>query len=185
VTPGGKFLVAVLQSATRQDSGHAVETRRYTRMLYYDISDPSRLTLAREHVVPLPVYETAEGRRRIAAQSDLDETQFLLLCRDGGAGYGTDAATSLYRRIEIIDISNATNIAGSSYDGLVPIAPMGKLANDVVPATLTPLIDINDHTQLNVFGLHNGAIATISAKSGKGWCRHLTRPTRAPFFCSF
>jgi hypothetical protein len=159
LTPGGKFLVAALQSATRQDGGDAVETRRYTRMLYYDISDPNHPTLAREYVVPLPVYETTEGRRRIAAQSELyalDETHFLLLCRDGGAGYGTDAATSLYRRIEILDTSNATNIAGSSYDGLVPIAPMGKLADNVIPATLTSFIDVNDNTQLNTFGLHNG-----------------------------
>src|SRR5215471_19959496 len=36
VTPGGRFLVAVLQSATRQDSGALPELRRYTRLLYYD-----------------------------------------------------------------------------------------------------------------------------------------------------
>ncbi len=159
VTPGGKFLVAALQSATRQDAGDGVETRRYTRMLYYDLSDPNHPTLAREHVVPLPIYETAEGRRRIAAQSELyalDETHFLLLCRDGGAGYGTDAAASLYRRIEILDTSKATNIAGSSYDGLLPVAPMGKLADNVIPATLTPFIDLNDNAQLSRFGLHNG-----------------------------
>jgi hypothetical protein len=159
VTPGGKFLVAVLQSATRQDSGSAPESRRYTRMLYYDISDPSQPMLAREHVVPLPIYATAEGQRRVAATSELhalDETHFLLLCRDGGAGYGTPGATSRYRNIEILDASNATNVAGSSYDGVVPIAPMGTLADGVVPATLIPFIDINDNAQLNAFGLHNG-----------------------------
>ena len=97
--------------------------------------------------------------RRIAAQSELyalDENRFLLLCRDTGAGYGMKSATSRYRRIEILDTSNATNIAGSNYDGLVPIAPNGKLEEGVVPATLTPFIDINDNTQLSRFGLHNG-----------------------------
>jgi hypothetical protein len=159
VTPDGKFLVAALQSATRQDGGSAPETRRYTRMLYYDISDPSHPALAREHVVPLPVYDNAKGQRRVAALSELyalDETHFLLLCRDGGVGYGTDDATSRYRRIEILDTTDATNIAGSPYDGVVPIAPMGKLAGGVVPATLTSFVDINDNTQLNAFGLHNG-----------------------------
>src|SRR5262249_48618160 len=56
----------------------------------------------------------------------------------------------------ILDTTNATNIAGSSYDDVVPIAPMGKLAGGVVPATLTSFIDINDNAQLNAFGLHNG-----------------------------
>ena len=159
VTPGGKFLVAALQSATRQDGGSAAETRRYTRMLYYDISDPSHPTLAREHVLPLPVYDNAGGQPRVAALSELyalDETHFLLLCRDSGAGHGTDRATSRYRKIEILDTSNATNIAGSPYDGVVPIAPMGKLVDGVVPATLISFIDINDNAQLNAFGLRNG-----------------------------
>jgi hypothetical protein len=159
VTPGGKFLVAALQSATRQDGGSAAETRRYTRVLYYDISNPTQPTLTREYVVPLPVYDNAAGSRQIAALSELyalDETHFLLLCRDGGAGYGTDRATSRYRKIEILDTSKATNIAGLPYDGLVPIAPAGKLADGVVPAELISFVDINDDTQLNAFGLHNG-----------------------------
>jgi len=159
VTPDGKFLVAALQSATRQDGGSAPDTRRYTRLLYYDISDADHPMLAREHVVPLPVYDDAGGQSRVAALSELyalDETHFLLLCRDGGAGYGTDRATSRYRRIEILDTTDATNIAGSSHDDVVPIAPMGKLVAGVVPATLTSFIDINDNAQLNAFGLHNG-----------------------------
>jgi hypothetical protein len=159
LTPDGKFLVAILQSATRQDGGNSPETRQYTRMLYYDVSDLAHPALVREHIVPLPVYANAEGKRRIAAQSELyalDATHFLLLCRDSGAGYGTDGSTSRYRKIEILDTSNATNIAGSSYDGFVPVAPKGKLEDSVVPATLTSFIDINDNTQLNKFGLHNG-----------------------------
>jgi hypothetical protein len=91
-------------------------------------------------VVPLPVFETADGRQRVAAQSELlalDETFFLLLCRDASNGYGTKGATSRYRSIELLDTSRATNIAGSPYDGTVPVAPNGKLADGIVPATLT------------------------------------------------
>src|SRR5262249_46038919 len=69
--PGGKFLVVPLQSAPRQDGGNSPETRRYTRLLYYDITDRERPKLAREHVVPLPLYETADGERRGGGQPEL------------------------------------------------------------------------------------------------------------------
>jgi hypothetical protein len=159
LTPDGKFLVAALQSASRQDSGAALETRRYTRMLYYDLSNSDLPRLVREYVVPLPVYEDAEGKKRVAAQSELlalDEIRFLLLCRDNGNGYSRNSATSRYRKIELVDTSQATNIAGSNYDGTVPVAPNGTLAGGIVPATLTPFIDLNDNAQLSKFGLHSG-----------------------------
>jgi hypothetical protein len=157
--PAGKFLVAALQSATRQDGGTSPETRRYTRLLYYAVADRERPRLVREYVVPLPLFETADGERRVAAQSELlalDETFFLLLCRDSGNGYGTGGASSRYRGINLRDTSRATNIAGSRYDGTVPVAPNGKLADGVVPATLTRYIDINETAELRKFGLHNG-----------------------------
>jgi len=157
--PGGKFLVAALQSATRQDGGTSPATPRYSRLLYYDVADRERPRLVREYVVPLPLCESADGERRVAAQSELlalDETFFLLLCRDSGNGYGTGGATSRYRSIDLLDTSRATNIAGSRYDGTVPVAPNGKLVAGVVPATLTRYIDINETAQLQKFGLHNG-----------------------------
>jgi hypothetical protein len=159
LTPDGRFLVAVLQSATRQDAGAGPETRRYTRMLYYDVSNADLPRLVREYVVPLPVFEAADGKQWVAAQSELlalDDTRFLLLCRDFGNGYGLKGATSRYRKIELVDTAQATNIAGSNYDGTVPVAPNGKLAGGVVPATLKPFIDLNDNAQLSKFGLHSG-----------------------------
>jgi len=158
LTPDGKQLVAILQSATRQDGGDKPETRNYTRVLYYDISDPDQAKLVRHHVVSLPVFD-ADGKKRIAAQSELlalNESRFLLLVRDGN-GFGTKNAESLYRKIELLDVSGATNLVGSKYEGLAPVAPGGKLEADVVPAKLTPFIDINDKAQLAKFGLHNGA----------------------------
>ena len=157
--PGGKFLVAALQSTTRQDGGTSPATRRYSRLLYYDVADRERPKLVREYVVPLPLFESADGERRVAAQSELlalDETFFLLLCRDSGNGYGTGGATSRYRSIDLLDTSRATNIAGSRYDGTMPVAPNGKLVDGVVPATLTRYIDINETAELQKFGLHNG-----------------------------
>ncbi|MEA2905914.1 MAG: hypothetical protein QOI12_3301 [Alphaproteobacteria bacterium] len=159
LTPDGKFLVAILQSATRQDGGNAPETRQHTRILYYDIADVQRPKLVREHVVALPVFKDAQGRTRVAAQSELlalDESRFLLLCRDSNNGYGTEGATSRYRKIEVLDTSAASNIANTKYDENIAVAPGGKLEDGIVPATLTTFIDINDNSQLNPFGLHNG-----------------------------
>ena len=159
LVPGGRLLVAALQSATRQDSSASPDGRRYTRVLYYDVSNIALPRLVREYVVPLPVFEGADGKPAVAAQSELlalDETHFFLLCRDSGNGFGTPGATSRYRKVVLVDAAGATNIAGSPYDGVVPVAPDGKLVDGIVPATLTPFIDINDNAELRKFGLHNG-----------------------------
>jgi hypothetical protein len=128
-------------------------------MLYYDVTAIDHPVLVREHVVVLPAFTTDDGKRRIAAQSELlalDDTHFLLLCRDSDNGYGQKGATSRYRRVELIDTSAATNIAGGKYDGLEPVAPKGHLAEGVVPAARTTFIDLNDNSELAKFGLHNG-----------------------------
>jgi hypothetical protein len=158
LTPDGKLLVAILQSATRQDGGDKPETRNYTRIFYYDVSNPDQARLVRHYAVSLPLFD-ADGKTRVAAQSELlalDESHFLLLCRDGN-GFGTKNPRSLYRKVLVLDVTGATNLAGSKYDGMTPVAPGGKLESDVIAAKLTPFIDINDSAQLARFGLHNGA----------------------------
>jgi hypothetical protein len=159
LTPDGKRLVTVLQSATRQDGGDSGATRRYTRALVYDVSDPAAPKLLREHVVPLPIFKDAQGKTKVAAQSELvalSDTLFLLLCRDSNNGYGMKGDTSLYRRIGLLDLGNATDIAGTDFDGAKPVAPKGELDPSVTPATLQSFIDLNDNAQLNRFGLHQG-----------------------------
>jgi len=160
LTPDGKQLVAVLQSAARQDGGDSGATRRYTRALIYDVSDPAAPKLLREHVVPLPTFRDAQGKTKVAAQSELlalSDSLFLLLCRDSNNGFGVKGDTSLYRRIELLDLGGATNIAGTEFDGVKPVAPKGVLDPAVAPATLQSFIDFNDNVQLNRFGLHSGA----------------------------
>ncbi|TPN45405.1 MULTISPECIES: esterase-like activity of phytase family protein [unclassified Mesorhizobium] len=160
MTPDGKFLIAVLQSATRQDGGDSPATRRNTRALVYDASDLAHLKLAHEYVVPLPVFKDAKGKTKVAAQSEivaLSDTSFLMLARDSGNGQGLKGDTSLYREISIVDVSAATDIAGTDFDKDKPVAPKGVLDPSVTPAKLTPFIDINDNAQLGRFGLHNGA----------------------------
>ena len=159
LTPDGRHLVAIPQAATRQDSGDVWEARAHARMLVYDIADPAKPVLVREHVVPLPFYTGADGKAHVAAQSELlalDATRYLLLCRDGDNGFAQKSATSQFRRVMLVDVSAATNIAGSAYDGLTPVAPNGVLAAGIVPARLSTLVDINDAAMLGRFGLRNG-----------------------------
>ena len=158
--PDGKTLAVILQSATRQDGGTNAATRDHTRILFYDVSDLANPKLVREHVVVLPNFKDDQGRRRIAAQSELlalDANRFFLLSRDSNNGYGMKGSTSLYRKVDLIDTTGATDIANTDYDGAKPVAPGGKLADGVVAAKLSPFLDINDNAQLNRFGLHNGA----------------------------
>lgn len=161
MTPDGKFLIAVLQSAPRQDGGDSPATRQNTRALVYDASDPAHLKLAHEYVVPLPMFKDAKGKTKIAAQSEivaLSDKTFLMLARDSGNGQGLKGDTSLVRQIFVVDFSAATDIAGGAFDAAdKPLAPKGVLDPSVTPAKLTPFIDINDKGELGRFGLHNGA----------------------------
>ncbi|ADV12302.1 esterase-like activity of phytase family protein [Mesorhizobium ciceri] len=161
MTPDGKFLIAVLQSAPRQDGGDSPATRQNTRALVYDASDLAHLKLAHEYVVPLPVFKDAKGKTKIAAQSEivaLSDKTFLMLARDSGNGQGLKGDTSLVRQIFVVDVSAATDIAGGAFDAAdKPLAPKGVLDPSVMPAKLTPFIDINDKGELGRFGLHNGA----------------------------
>ncbi|TIX23123.1 esterase-like activity of phytase family protein, partial [Mesorhizobium sp.] len=161
MTPDGKFLIAVLQSAPRQDGGDSGSTRQNTRALVYDASDLAHLKLAHEYVVPLPVFKDAKGKTKIAAQSEivaLSDQTFLMLTRDSGNGQGVKGDASLYRQINVVDLSTATDIAGGPFDAAdKPVAPKGVLDPSVTPAKLTPFIDINDSAELGRFGLHNGA----------------------------
>ncbi|RWN12176.1 MAG: hypothetical protein EOR94_25780 [Mesorhizobium sp.] len=161
MTPDGKFLIAVLQSAARQDGGDSGSTRQNTRALIYDASDLAHLKLAHEYVVPLPVFKDAKGKTKVAAQSEivaLSDKTFLMLARDSGNGQGLKGDASLYRQVNVVDLSTATDIAGGAFDAAdKPVAPKGIVDPSVTPAKLTPFIDINDSAELGRFGLHNGA----------------------------
>lgn len=159
LTPDGKFLIALLQSATRQDGGDSSSTRMNTRALVYDASDVDQLKLVHEYVVPLPTFDN-KGKVAVAAQSEilaLSDKTFLMLARDSNNGQGLKGDTSVYRKIDLVDVSGATDIANTEFDGLKPVAPKGVVDASVKVATITPFIDINDAKDLARFGLHNGA----------------------------
>jgi hypothetical protein len=159
MTPDGKFVIAVLQSAARQDGGDSGSTRMNTRALVYDATDIDALKLVHEYVVPLPTFDN-KGKVGVAAQSEilaLSDTAFLMLARDSNNGQGLKGDTSVYRKIEFVDLSGATDIANGDFDAMKPVAPKGVVDAAVKPAALKSFIDLNDSKELARFGLHNGA----------------------------
>jgi len=164
MSPDRNTLFVLLQSALIQDLDTSTikTTRRNTRLLAYDLKG-FKPKLRAEYVVQLPLYQdptTTKPTLLIAAQSELlalNDHQFLVLARDSGAGFSLANATSAYRSVDLIDISGATNIAGTAYDSpTTPIAPLGVLNSSIKPVTYVKFLDINDNAQLNRFGLHNG-----------------------------
>ena len=171
ISPDGKDLYALVQSACVQEGGTSNPTRRYSRLVHYQLpngnhySHDERATqtvnYVGEYVVPLPFFTDAAGRTRVAAQSEIhyiSSTQFLILPRDSGVGRGQPLNTSVYRHADIFDISHATNIAGPTYDATdhAIASTSGVLNSAITPATSCSFIDFNINAQLNRFGVHNG-----------------------------
>ena len=159
ISPDGRTMFALLQSAARQDGGTGgTGPRQNTRLFVYDLTSGTP-SLKAEYVVQLPTF--ANGTATVvAAQSEVlavSNTQLLVLARDGN-GRGLANPQSNYRRILIYDITGATNLVGTAYDTAgTPIAPGGVLAAGITPASRHELIDLNDSAQLAKFGLRNGA----------------------------
>ncbi|KAI1326559.1 esterase-like activity of phytase-domain-containing protein [Xylariaceae sp. FL0255] len=167
----GDSLYVLLQAATVQEGGLQKQTERYTRFLRYDISNTSNPVYENEWIVPLPLYNdpTAKASKnpKTAAQSEihaLDNGQFFVLARDSNAGRTYDTTTSVYRQIDVFDISNATDVkAAGGYDCAdascaVADADTGVLVDGVEPALYCSFLDFNVNSQLNRFGVHNGGV---------------------------
>ncbi|KAK0451314.1 esterase-like activity of phytase-domain-containing protein [Desarmillaria tabescens] len=149
---------AMLQSATIQDGGDDKTTSRYTRLLAYDVSNPTvRPELIGEWVVPLP--QSKKNKTRACSEiAFVSPGVFFALSRDGD-GEGGDDLESSYKQADLFDISNATDIHGTKFDDPAnPIAVDGELDGDIVPATYVSFVDYIDDDQLARFGLQNGDV---------------------------
>lgn len=161
ISPDGKRLIAVLQSAAMQDQSSNNATRNNTRVLVYEIAK-TRLPKAPvgHYVLQLPtVREAGDGKPAdiTAAQSEalaLDQNRILVLARDGnGRGKGTPNVP-VYKSILLVDLAGATNLAGTPYDqSAAPIAKDGVLNPDIKPAAQAELVNILNPVQLARFGL--------------------------------
>ncbi|KAA8564842.1 hypothetical protein EYC84_010613 [Monilinia fructicola] len=165
ISADGKTLYTLLQAANNQEGGLKKQTERYSRFLAYDISDPEKPVYLSEYVIPLPLWTdpTASAKKnpKVAAQSEiyaLPNGQFLVLARDSGSGNGQGSTFSIYRQIDVFDVSNATDIKGVEYDcaNCSIASTNGVLVSGIVTAEYCGWLDFNDNAELGKFGAHNG-----------------------------
>jgi hypothetical protein len=126
LTPGGGKLFAVAQGPLTQDAALADGKRRgrFARVVEFDL--PSGAT--REYVFPLvsPKYGVSE----ILA---INETEFLVLERDGEAG-----GHAKYKRILRANLAEATDVSG------IDPLPAEKLPSGVAAMKTAPFLDLMD-----------------------------------------
>ncbi|MEY4687376.1 MAG: hypothetical protein RIR76_1399 [Verrucomicrobiota bacterium] len=182
LSPDGRTLFTLLQSAARQDGGTGASgPRRHTRLLAYDVTG-AEPRLKGHYVVALPTFLVGSATR-VAAQSEilaLNNHQILVLARDGN-GRGLANTVSAYRSVQVHDISTASNLVGTPYESATtPVAPGGNLVAGVVAATSQVIVDLNDPAQLAKFGLNNGPVDSVNTLSEK-WEALALVPAHDPF----
>lgn len=157
--PEGTKLYVLIQSALNQEGGLTDHNNGNARFLIYDITT-SPPTYEAEYVVPLPHVDPSDPGSAIAGQSEIhyvSDTQFLVLARDSDAGRGQDETESLYRDVDVFDISDATDVKGKYDCYTCDIADEnGRLSPAITPAKYCPWLDFNVNSQLRRFGVHNG-----------------------------
>jgi len=170
VSPDGKTLYALMQSALDQEGGPEKQTKQPARMIAYDVSAEKPIYI-HEWVVMLPKYfdytsSHASKANKVAAQSEIHQLptgDFLVLARDSGFGRGQDESLSVYRHADVFSVldkkANATDLKGlNDYDtstGAIASSE-GVLNSDITPAEYCPFLDFNVNTELGKFRLHNG-----------------------------
>jgi uncharacterized protein YjiK len=163
VTPDGTLLFAMMQSALVQDTnGSQQDTRNHTRLYVYDVAGENREVplLLGEFVVRLPQLDlngNGSGLDGTAAQSEIvaiSNSAFLMLPRDGnGMGKGTTDPI-VYKSVQLVDFSSATNILGR-FDGVgQAVSPGGLLAAGVRAAATAEIINMLEPTDLAKFGFN-------------------------------
>jgi len=110
---------------------------------------------------PVSGRQNNQGFEGLAMSPDrhaLNDQQFLVMARDTNLGFSDDDPTSVYRSVDLMDISQATNFANTKYDAPEnPIAPKGVLDPSIKPVAYQPFLNMDDNVQLGRLGLHNGA----------------------------
>jgi len=178
LSPDGTRLFGMMQSATIQDSGTGAQGRLNTRLFVYDVSaEATPSASVAEYVLKLPVFnDTGSGTpNRTAAQSEIiaiNNTHILVLSRDGiGKGTST-SAVPVFKSILLIDLANATNIAGTAYDNAGgDITPSGTtLAPGITPVSYVEALNILNTAQLGIYGLNlNAGLAADANSLSEKW----------------
>ena len=193
VTPDGRYLVAMLQSAPRQDCpSEDEENRAYTRVLVYDLAGATLPTKPVGHfLVELPTFNgSGNGKpaNKTAAQSELialNRQTFLVLARDshgngsgksayapaaGAVGYA--AQPMVYKSITLVSTQGATNLAGTAYETSHTSAVRGAGATlapayGLTAAQCTDFVNLLNPTQLARFGLDLNVVGAAGAAKAR------------------
>ncbi len=176
ITPDGKKLVTLAQSATIQDSTGSQQTRLNTRLMIYDITGSKTPTApVATYVLQLPTLTQDGGGgnpNRTAAQSEilaLNDNQFLVLSRDGN-GLGQANLNPVFKSVLLIDTAGATNIAGSTFETTnTPLSPGGVLNSTIRPVQQAELVNMLNATQLAKFGSNLNNITPTRLTLGEKW----------------
>ena len=194
ITPDGKYLVSMLQSATRQDTpGNSDFNRSYTRLFVYDITKSGTPSSPIGHyLVELPTFSSkgvGAAANKTAAQSEivaLSSNTFMVLTRDGngnGAGNAGPKSTSttvgyaenplVFKSIALVSTANATNLAGTAYETGYTSAVTGTGSTlapvaGIVAATTTDFVNLLNVQQLARFGLNINTVSTLGVASLSG-----------------
>lgn len=202
VTPDGKYLVAMLQSATRQDTpSNSDFNRAYTRLFVYDITKTGTPSSPVGHyLVELPTISSkgvGAAANKTAAQSELvalSSSTFMVLTRDGNgngsgnAAYNSNVANAgvgfaenpiVFKSIALISTANATNLAGTVYEtGYTPAvtgtgATLAPVAG-IVAATTTDFVNLLNVNQLARFGLNLNTVGAAGVATAAAASRVIT-----------
>jgi hypothetical protein len=191
ITPDGKFLVSMLQSATRQDTpGNLDNNRSYTRLFVYDISKNATPSSPVGHyLVELPTFSSkgvGAAANKTAAQSEivaLSSNTFMVLTRDGngnGAGNAGPKSSSVnvgfadnpqvFKSIALVSTANATNLVGTAYETGYTAAVTGTGSTlapvaGLVAATTTDFVNLLNVRQLARFGLNTNTVSALGVAS--------------------
>ena len=186
LTPDGRYLVTMLQSATRQDNPlNTNDGRLFTRLMVYDVSKNATPTSTIGHyLVELPTFDrdgTGGSADRAAAQSEivaLSPTSFLVLTRDGnGNGSGDNNRPLVFKTVALVSTVGATNLSGTSYETGYTAAASGISGPTagITAAQAVPFVNLLNPTQLARFGIDTnfgaeGSTSPINVNSlGEKW----------------
>ncbi|RHZ57964.1 hypothetical protein CDV55_104867 [Aspergillus turcosus] len=165
ISPDGKTLYTMIQSALNQEGGPKKKNRQPARLLEYDISSGTP-KYKHEYAVLLPKYidytkEDPSDAANVASQSEIHQLptgDFLVLARDSGFGHGQSESLSVYRHADVVSISKSTTDLKGTYDaadGSIA-SSKGVLDSGITPAEYCTFLDFNVNSELAKFGLHNG-----------------------------
>jgi MYXO-CTERM domain-containing protein len=159
LSPDGQKLYGLMQSATVQDSGTGNQGRFNTRLLVWDVStDNTPSAISGEYVIQLPIgNDSGTGSpNRNFAQSEiiaLDSNHLLVLSRDGNGKGVSNTNAPVYKSVLLVDLSLATNIAGTAFDNQTGDITPGAATSTTLDAGITPISWAEAVNLLNTFQL--------------------------------